>query len=34
MGVIRPALQGDLKRLASAGIPVDIIFEQGMSVLR
>ena len=34
MGVIRPALQADLKRLASAGIPVDIIFEQGMSVLR
>jgi len=34
MGVIRPELQADLKRLASAGIPVDIIFEQGMSVLR
>ena len=34
MGVIRPELQADLRRLASAGIPVDIIFEQGMSVLR
>ena len=34
MGVIRPELQADLGRLASAGIPVDIIFEQGMSVLR
>ena len=34
MGVIRPALQEDLRRLGSAGIPVDIIFEQGMDVLR
>jgi hypothetical protein len=34
MGVIRPELQADLRRLASAGIPVDIIFEQGMNVLR
>ena len=34
MGVIRPALQADLRRLQSAGIPVDITFEQGMSVLR
>ena len=34
MGVIRPALQADLGRLQSAGIPVDITFEQGMSVLR
>ena len=34
MGVIRPPLQADLARLASAGIPVDIVFEQGMSVLR
>lgn len=34
MGVIRPALKTDLRRLESAGIPVDIIFEQGMHVLR
>ena len=34
MGVIRPALQQDLRRLGSAGIPVDIVFEQGMNVLR
>ena len=34
MGVIRPALEADLARLASAGIPVDIVFEQGPSVLR
>jgi len=33
MGVIRPALQTDLDRLADAGIPVDIIFHQGMAVL-
>jgi len=32
-GVIGPALQTELDRLAEAGIPVDIIFEQGMSVL-
>jgi hypothetical protein len=34
MGVVRPALQADLARLQSAGIPVDITFEQGMAVLR
>ena len=34
MGVIRPVLQADLGKLAAAGIPVDIVFEQGMSVLR
>ena len=34
MGVIRPALEQDLRRLGSAGIPVDIVFEQGMDVLR
>jgi hypothetical protein len=34
MGVIRPELQKDLARLASAGIPVDIVFEQGMTVLK
>jgi hypothetical protein len=32
-GVIRPELQGDLGRLSSRGIPVDIVFEQGASVL-
>lgn len=32
-GVVVPALQADLDRLSSAGIPVDIIFEQGESVL-
>ena len=32
-GVVGPALQADLDRLGSAGIPVDIIFEQGESVL-
>ncbi|HET7231577.1 MAG TPA: hypothetical protein VFJ16_16325 [Longimicrobium sp.] len=32
-GVIRPELQGDLGRLSTRGIPVDIIFEQGASVL-
>ena len=31
--VIRPALQADLDKLAEAGIPVDIIFEQGVEVL-
>ncbi len=32
-GVIKPALQADLDRLAAAGIAVDIIFEQGRDVL-
>ncbi len=32
-GVIGPALQADLDRLATAGIPVDIVFEQGVDVL-
>jgi len=31
--VIRPALQADLDKLADAGIPVDIVFEQGVDVL-
>ncbi|MEM9986172.1 MAG: Zn-dependent hydrolase [Bacteroidota bacterium] len=31
--VIQADLQADLDRLAEAGIPVDIIFEQGLSVL-
>jgi len=33
LGVIGPALQADLDRLASEGIPVDIVFEQGLDVL-
>ena len=33
MSVIDPTLQGDLDRLTTAGIPVDIVFEQGASVL-
>ncbi len=32
-GVIGDTLQGDLDRLAEAGIPVDIEFEQGLDVL-
>ena len=32
-GVIGTVLQEDLDRLSTAGIPVDIVFEQGMSVL-
>ena len=32
-GAIGPELQRSLDRLSSAGIPVDIVFEQGMSVL-
>jgi hypothetical protein len=32
-GVIGAALRADLDRLADAGIPVDLVFEQGMSVL-
>ena len=32
-GVADPVLKGDLERLANAHIPVDIIFEQGKSVL-
>ncbi len=30
---IQPQLQADLDRLAEAGIPVDIVFEQGVEVL-
>jgi hypothetical protein len=30
MGQIGPMLQKDLDRLGSAGIPVDVVFEQGM----
>lgn len=33
MAVIRPELQADLDRLEAKGIPVDIIFNQGVEVL-
>ena len=33
-GAIGPTLQADLDRLSSRAIPVDIVFEQGISVLR
>ena len=33
MGVVRPDLQRDLDRLNEADIPVDIVFEQGKTVL-
>ncbi len=32
-GIVGPELQAELDRLAEADIPVDIVFEQGMSVL-
>lgn len=32
-GIIEPELQGDLDRLSKKGIPVDLIFEQGVDVL-
>jgi len=32
-GSITPELQADLDRVNAAGIPVDIVFEQGLSVL-
>ncbi len=32
-GLIKPELQSDLDRLAEEGIPVDIVFEQGVEVL-
>ncbi len=32
-GLVGPALQSELDRLATLGIPVDIVFEQGMAVL-
>ena len=34
LGVIGPRLQADLDRLSGAGIPIDIVFEQGVDVLR
>ena len=33
MGVISPELAADLKRLETAKIPVDVVFEQGLDVL-
>ncbi|MBV9772805.1 MAG: Zn-dependent hydrolase [Gemmatimonadetes bacterium] len=33
-GVIKPQLQQDLARLSAANIPVDVVFDQGMSVLQ
>lgn len=33
MGIIKPELQSDLDRLAQKGIPVDVVFEQGVDVL-
>jgi hypothetical protein len=33
MAVIKPSLQADLDKLASKGIPADVIFEQGTAVL-
>jgi hypothetical protein len=33
MGSVSPQLQADLDRLASASIPVDIVFEQGTEIL-
>jgi hypothetical protein len=33
MAVISPELQGDLDKLTQKGIPVDIVFEQGVDVL-
>ena len=32
-GVIGAQLQADLDRLSEAGIPVDVVFEQGSEVL-
>jgi hypothetical protein len=32
-GYIRPELQSDLDRISAAGIPKDIVFEQGKAVL-
>jgi hypothetical protein len=32
-GVIREELAADLARLNAAGIPVDVVFEQGFEVL-
>ena len=32
-GVIGPQLKGDLERLAASSIPIDVVFEQGRTVL-
>jgi hypothetical protein len=32
-GIITPELQVDLNKLSKANIPVDVVFEQGISVL-
>ena len=32
-GVVPASLQADLDRLAELGIPVDVVFEQGVDVL-
>lgn len=32
-GIIKPELQADLDRLSKKGIPVDVVFEQGVDVL-
>ena len=32
-GIVKPGLQADLNKLRKKGIPVDVIFEQGVSVL-
>jgi hypothetical protein len=33
MGIVSPELSGDLRRLSTGGIPVDVTFEQGPAVL-
>ena len=33
LGVVRPELAADLRRLDAAGIPIDVRFEQGLDVL-
>lgn len=33
MGIVGPQLQADLERVNRAGIPTDIVFEQGIEVL-
>jgi hypothetical protein len=33
MGVIKPELQAELDKLEEAGIPIDIVFEQGPEML-
>jgi hypothetical protein len=33
LGVVRPELQADLDRLGEKNVPVDVVFEQGKSVL-